>query len=258
MCARQGALSHGLKSRAGPTRGTASCTTRVPTARWDLKEVGGKTLDRRTGSGYEATMRDEKAQIFKVRNLYGIHRRISDGHKCGRKCAIPGEISGVAIKLAPLKSGDDGAGCPNPECTDLQRGAWVASWSYPQVGFTSMNSVPIQNSSCDYVASGVTADVSNAVIAKIPNTTQDSYEWRGVAKEHSRKLCDGAATLPVVKRTSRIWYFSNYSIHPLRSEHGIKILGLIMRLRFTRQRRLSRLRSAACRKRIGFLPCQPV
>ena len=108
-CARQGVLSQGGKSPTGPTRGTVRCTARVPTARWDLKEAGGKALDRRTGSGYEATVRDEKANIFKVRNLYGTHGRRSDGHKCGRKCALPGEISDVAIKLAPPKGGDDDA-----------------------------------------------------------------------------------------------------------------------------------------------------
>ena len=109
-CARQGAFSNGLKSRTGPARGTVSCTARVSIARWDLKEAGGKTLDRRTGSGYEANVRDEKAKIFKVRNLSGTHGRRSDGHKCGRKCALPGEISGVAIKLAPPQGGDDDAG----------------------------------------------------------------------------------------------------------------------------------------------------
>ena len=85
-------------------------------ARWDLKEAGGKTLDRRTGSGYEANVRDEKAKIFKVRNLSGTHGRRSDGHKCGRKCALPGEISGVAIKLAPPQGGDDDAGAGVKDC----------------------------------------------------------------------------------------------------------------------------------------------
>ena len=78
--------------------------------RRDLKEVGGKALDRRTGSGYEADVGDKKAKIFKVQNLYGTHGRISDGHKCGGGCALPGEISGVAIKLALPKGGDDDAG----------------------------------------------------------------------------------------------------------------------------------------------------
>jgi len=79
----------------------------VPAVRRDLKEVGGKALDRRTGSGYEADVGDKKAKIFKVQNLYGTHGRISDGHKCGGGCALPGEISGVAIKLALPKGGDD-------------------------------------------------------------------------------------------------------------------------------------------------------
>ena len=50
--------------------------------RRDLKEVGGKALDRRTGSGYEANVADKKAMIFKVQSLYGTHGCISDGHKC--------------------------------------------------------------------------------------------------------------------------------------------------------------------------------
>lgn len=78
--------------------------------RRDLKEVGGKALDRRTGSGYEANVWDKEAVIFKVQSLYGTHERRSDGYKCGGGCALPGEISGVAIKLAPPKGGDDDAG----------------------------------------------------------------------------------------------------------------------------------------------------
>ena len=81
----------------------------MPAARRDLKEVGGKALDRRTGSGYEADVGDKKAMIFKVQSLYGTHGRRSDGHKCGGGCALPGEISAVAIKLAlPRGCDDDG------------------------------------------------------------------------------------------------------------------------------------------------------
>jgi len=78
--------------------------------RRDLKEVGGKALDRRTGSGYEANVWDKEAVIFEVQSLYGTHERRSDGYKCGGGCALPGEISGAAIKLAPPKGGDDDAG----------------------------------------------------------------------------------------------------------------------------------------------------
>ena len=78
--------------------------------RWDLKEAGGKALVRQTEIRYEANVRDEKAKIFKVRNLSGTHGRISGGHKCGGRCALPGEISGFAIKLAPLQGGDDEVG----------------------------------------------------------------------------------------------------------------------------------------------------
>jgi hypothetical protein len=38
----------------------------VSTVRWNLKEAAGKTLVRRTGSAYEASVLDEKANIFKV------------------------------------------------------------------------------------------------------------------------------------------------------------------------------------------------
>ncbi len=40
-------------------------------ARWNLKEAAGKMLARRTGIAYEACKLDEKANIFKVRYLYG-------------------------------------------------------------------------------------------------------------------------------------------------------------------------------------------
>lgn len=84
--------------------------------RRDLKEVGGKALDRRSGSGYESNVGDKKAQIFKVQVLYGNHGRISDGHKCGGECVLPGEISGVAKKRVPMQAGDDDAGgvCRDP------------------------------------------------------------------------------------------------------------------------------------------------
>ncbi|MGD9309680.1 MAG: hypothetical protein PVG51_11105 [Desulfosarcina sp.] len=39
--------------------------------RWDLKEAAGKALARRTEIAYEASMLDEKANIFKVRYLCG-------------------------------------------------------------------------------------------------------------------------------------------------------------------------------------------
>ena len=79
-------------------------------ARWNLKEAEGKTLVRRTEIRYEAAMRDEEANIFKVQNLHGAHSRISGGYKWGRECALPGEISDRAIELAPLREGDDAVG----------------------------------------------------------------------------------------------------------------------------------------------------
>jgi hypothetical protein len=38
----------------------------VSAVRRDLKEVGGKALDRRTGSGYEANVGDKEAIIFRA------------------------------------------------------------------------------------------------------------------------------------------------------------------------------------------------
>ena len=49
--------------------------------RQDSHEVGGKSLDHVTGSGYESSVRDERAKIFKVQNLYEAHELTSDGHK---------------------------------------------------------------------------------------------------------------------------------------------------------------------------------
>jgi len=64
----------------------------VPTVRWDLKEAAGKTLARRTEIAYEAVLLDEKANIFKVRYLYGKQGRICGGHKREGGSALPGEI----------------------------------------------------------------------------------------------------------------------------------------------------------------------
>jgi hypothetical protein len=43
----------------------------VSIARWNLKEAAGKALARRTEIAYEACKLDEKANVFKVRYLYG-------------------------------------------------------------------------------------------------------------------------------------------------------------------------------------------
>ena len=50
-------------------------------ARWNLKEAAGKTLARRTETTYEALKLDEKANIFKVRYLYGKFGCKCGGHK---------------------------------------------------------------------------------------------------------------------------------------------------------------------------------
>ena len=43
-------------------------------------------------------MTDEKANIFKVPGLPGSHGRGCGGHKGGGQCALPGDVSGFAIK----------------------------------------------------------------------------------------------------------------------------------------------------------------
>jgi hypothetical protein len=79
------------KSITHPTGGSVSRTARVSIARWNLKEAAGKALARRTGSVYEASALDERANRLKVQYLYGKCRRICDGHKREGRCALPGE-----------------------------------------------------------------------------------------------------------------------------------------------------------------------
>jgi hypothetical protein len=110
LCARQGALTSWLKSNAGPARGTASRTARVSIARWNLKEAVSKTLVRRTASTYEAAAADERAKRLKVQHLHGSCGSKCDGPKRGSQCALPGEISGGAIKLARSQGWDEAAG----------------------------------------------------------------------------------------------------------------------------------------------------
>jgi len=69
----------------------------VSIARWDLKEAAGKALARRTETVYEACELDERAIIFKVRNLYGEVVRRCGGHKREGESAIPGEICHSAL-----------------------------------------------------------------------------------------------------------------------------------------------------------------
>ncbi len=96
-----------LKSNAHPARGSASRTARVSAARWNPKEAAGKTLVRRTETTYEAAAVVERANRLKVQFLHGSCGSICGGHKRGGHCALPGEISGGAIKLAEPKGWDD-------------------------------------------------------------------------------------------------------------------------------------------------------
>jgi len=42
-------------------------------------------------------MLDKKANIFEVQYLHGRHGRICGRHKCEGECALPGEISPLAL-----------------------------------------------------------------------------------------------------------------------------------------------------------------
>lgn len=55
-------------------------------------------------------MTDKRARKLEVQNLYGSHGRRSGGHKRGSQCAIPGEVSGCAIKLASPQGDDEATG----------------------------------------------------------------------------------------------------------------------------------------------------
>lgn len=55
-------------------------------------------------------MTDEKANIFKVQSLHGSQGRRCGGHKRGGQRALPGEVSGFAIKLVGLQGPDEEAG----------------------------------------------------------------------------------------------------------------------------------------------------
>jgi hypothetical protein len=77
----------------------------VSIARWNLKEAAGKALARRTEIAYEACKLDEKANVFKVRYLYGKLERICGGHKREGGCALPGEVCNFAEELLTLRGG---------------------------------------------------------------------------------------------------------------------------------------------------------
>ena len=83
--------------RTSPTGGIVSRTARVSIARWNLEEAADKALARRTEIAYKACKLDEKANIFKVRYLYGKLERICGGHKREGESAIPGEICHLAL-----------------------------------------------------------------------------------------------------------------------------------------------------------------
>jgi hypothetical protein len=78
------------KSSTDPARGTVSRTARVSTARWNLKEVEGKALARRTEITYKAVSVGKKAIIFKAQYLHRNCGRRCGGYKCEGHASYPG------------------------------------------------------------------------------------------------------------------------------------------------------------------------
>ena len=62
----------------------------MSTARWNLKEAAGKALARRTGIAYKACKLDKKANIFKVRYLYGSEHVYAAGISVKVSAQYPG------------------------------------------------------------------------------------------------------------------------------------------------------------------------
>jgi hypothetical protein len=52
-------------------------------------------------------MLDEKANIFKVQYLHGKHGRKCGRHKCEGECALPGEISSLALATVPERAQEE-------------------------------------------------------------------------------------------------------------------------------------------------------
>jgi hypothetical protein len=74
--------------------------------RWNPKEAAGKALARRTETAYEAVTLGEKANVFKVRYLYGKRGRKCGGDKREGECALPGEVCRLAqVLLLPRGGG---------------------------------------------------------------------------------------------------------------------------------------------------------
>jgi hypothetical protein len=75
----------------------------VSIARWNLKEAAGKALARRTEIAYEAVKLDEKAHIFKVRNLYGKFGCRCGGHKREGESAFTRGALQLCFELLSLR-----------------------------------------------------------------------------------------------------------------------------------------------------------
>lgn len=73
-------------------------------------------------------MLDEKANIFKVRYLYGKYGRRCGGHKRESECALPGEIcqSALCYRHREMPGRCAGWKYPSPE-------GGCASWASPRL-----------------------------------------------------------------------------------------------------------------------------
>ncbi len=80
-------------------RGTISRTARVSIARWNLKEVEGKALARRTEIAYKAVAVGKKANIFKAQYVHGNCGRRCGGYKCEGRAHYPGRPVDLPLVL---------------------------------------------------------------------------------------------------------------------------------------------------------------
>lgn len=94
-CARQGVSANRCGEESlSPERTRQgepySQTARVSFVRRNLKEAESKALVRRTATVYEADAMDKRAQLLKVRYLYGNRGSRCGGHKREGRMHYPG------------------------------------------------------------------------------------------------------------------------------------------------------------------------
>ena len=75
-------------------------------ARWNLKEVEGKALARRTGIAYEAVAVGKEANISKAQYLHGSCGRICGGYKCEGHAHYPGRSAVLPLATGIMRCRD--------------------------------------------------------------------------------------------------------------------------------------------------------